>query len=161
MIRPTFTVESARSEFVGTARRAALRRAAAQHNQLAIEWARALQRIIGEEFERREGSRHKPGTIHLDDSFQISTTDTFPVTTTLRTKNGVSSAKIRSLNNGARPHEIRPRPGNDQLAWRTETGGWFSTPKVGPPNTALHPGNPNPARFLERSRDEAVQRALR
>ncbi len=165
MIRPTFTIPpGTREQFVQRTKKAAQRAAVREHNQIASAWAEELNKILNEEFERREGYRHKANTAHLHDSFVINVTEGpdagFPVETTLRTKNGVSTAKILSLNSGSRPHEIESKTSSGVLTWRTPGGSLFHTPKVGAPFTADHPGT-KPSRFLERSRAAALKRRRR
>lgn len=164
MIRPVVRVNPRqRDEFVDEFQRRARPAARRELQEIGDEWVEEVQKIVREEFPRRDGDRHKRNTTHLDQSFQARISEGpdrgFPMRLELTTKPGVSAAKIATLNYGGSPHKIRAVNAKT-LSWG-EGPGEITTPGQRSVQWKPGPKLSRASRFMERARDRVLARRRR
>lgn len=114
-----------RNDFVEATTRIARQSARLELERLGEAWVEEVTSIVQRELPRRDGSRHKRNTTHLENSFQYriveGPNDGFPMRLELTTKPGVNAKKIAALEYGV--------PGTHQIkARRTQYLRWGDAP---------------------------------
>lgn len=154
-----------RQQFVGLTEREARRIARRQLNLIGQDMVETVTEIVGRDYERREGERHKEGTLHLDESFEYRVFEGpnrgFPMRVELTTKPDADVEKVAALRYGTKKrYVIKPR-NKKKLAWG-DTGGsaleagddaTFTNEVVRFPSNSAQPNN-----FMQRARDAAMRR---
>lgn len=156
-----------RDEFALRTIEAAGRRAELEASRMVIEIRQELRKLLDQDFDRRSGDRRKRGTVHLHNSFRVTVErgpkpGGFPynvVISLLPNLTDDEKAKVLSLINGSRPHDIDPKT-KSALSWTSPSGGTVVVKRVGAPVTRQHPGTKG-TDTVRRARNNVVARRRR
>lgn len=164
MIRVRATVTPVqRRQFADLTERQARRIARRELNEMGVEMVAEVERIVGEDYERRSGDRHKEDSMPLHESFEYRVFETgqggFPMRVELTTKPGADTKKIAALIYGAKKrYVIRPNPPKRALAWG-DAPGEITTFRREVVRFPENSAQPNP--FIQRARNIVVRRRRR